>query len=76
MTTQTTMELLAEVGTWPAEDQQELADFARVIEARRTGAYRVSAAERAAILEGLEQADRGEFVPDAEIAALDKRRGA
>jgi predicted transcriptional regulator len=31
---------------------------------------------RAAILEGLEQARRGEFVPDAEIDALWKRHGA
>ena len=30
---------------------------------------------RAAILEGLEQARRGEFVPDAEIEALWKRHG-
>jgi predicted transcriptional regulator len=31
---------------------------------------------RAAILEGLEQARRGEFVPDEEIEALWKRYGA
>ena len=30
---------------------------------------------RAAILEGLEQARRGEFVPDAEIGTLWKRHG-
>jgi predicted transcriptional regulator len=30
---------------------------------------------RAAILEGLDQARRGEFVPDAEIEALWKRHG-
>lgn len=30
---------------------------------------------RVAILEGLEQARRGEFVPDAEIEALWKRHG-
>jgi predicted transcriptional regulator len=30
---------------------------------------------RSAIREGLEQARRGEFVPDAEIAALWKRHG-
>jgi len=32
-------------------------------------------AARAAIREGLEQARRGEFVPEAEIAALWKRFG-
>ena len=30
---------------------------------------------RAAVLEGLQQARRGEFVPDAEIEALWKRHG-
>jgi len=30
---------------------------------------------RAAIREGLEQADRGEFVPDDVVAAADKRHG-
>jgi len=30
---------------------------------------------RKAIREGMEQAERGEFVPDAEIAALWKRHG-
>ena len=67
---------LQRAGNWPAEDQRELADYARVIEARRSGLYRLSADERAAIREGLAQADRGEFVPDAEVADQDKRHGA
>ena len=36
---------------------------------------RIDAATRAAILEGLAQADRGEYVPDEVVAASDKRHG-
>ncbi len=60
---------------WPLEDQEELAEHAREIEARRTGVYVTSDAERAAIREGLAQADRGEFVPDEVVAEADKRHG-
>jgi len=45
---------------------QELADYARVI---------LTDAERAAVAEGIAQADRSEFVSDDQVAAVDKRRG-
>jgi len=60
---------------WPLEDQEELAEHAREIEARRTGVYLMSDAERAAVREGVAQADRGEFVPDEVVAEADKRHG-
>ena len=60
---------------WPVEDQEELAERAREIEARRTGVYLMSDAERAAVREGVAQADRGEFVPDEVVAEADKRHG-
>lgn len=59
--------------TWPEEDQQELAEYAREIEARRTGVYMMSDDERAAVRQGLAEADRGEFVPDDVVAEADKR---
>jgi hypothetical protein len=59
--------------TWPTEDQEELAEYAREIEARRTGVYMMSDGERAAVRRGLGEADRGEFVPDEVVAAADKR---
>jgi hypothetical protein len=59
--------------TWPQEDQEELAEYAREIEARRTGVYIMSDDERAAVRRGLAQADRGEFVPDELVAEADKR---
>jgi predicted transcriptional regulator len=59
--------------TWPEEDQEELAEYAREIVARRTGVYTMSDEERAAVHEGLAEADRDEFVPDEVVAAADKR---
>ncbi len=60
-------EILRQVESWPEEDQEELAQVARVIEARRTGIYRLSDEERAAVREGMAAARRGEFVPDDEM---------
>jgi hypothetical protein len=59
--------------TWSKEDQEELAEYAREIEARRTGVYMMSHEERTAVLQGLAEADRGEFVPDDVVAEADKR---
>ena len=60
-------ELLEGIETWPAEDQEELVEVARLIEARRTGVYRLSDEERAAVREGMRAARLGEFVPDDEM---------
>jgi predicted transcriptional regulator len=59
----------------PKQDQEELVEIAREIEARRTGVYVMSDEERAAVREGLDQARRGEFVPDDEMHAFWKRYG-
>jgi predicted transcriptional regulator len=66
-------EVMEHAETWPLEDQQELAEYAREIEARRTGIYTMSDDERAAVRQGLAEADRGEFVPDEVLAEADKR---
>ena len=68
-----TKRLLEQVESWSEEDQEELAEYAREIEARRTGVYRMSDEERAAMRRGLAEADRGEFVPDEVVAEADKR---
>jgi predicted transcriptional regulator len=70
-----TRSLLEQVASWPEEDQDELAEFAREIEARRTGVYQMSDEERLAVRRGLAEADRGEFVPDEVVAEADKRHG-
>ena len=67
--------VLEGVRSWPQEDQEELVELAREIEARRTGVYVMNDEERAAVRRGLEEAARGEFVPDDEMDAFWKRYG-
>lgn len=63
--------ILERVASWPAEDQQELSEVAREIEARRIGVYRLSDEERAAI----QAARDGPLASDDEVEAFWKRRG-
>jgi hypothetical protein len=63
--------ILERVASWPAEDQEELSELAREIEARRTGIYRLSEEERAAI----DASRRGKLASDDEVEAFWKRRG-
>jgi len=44
-----TKKLLERVASWPQEDQDELAEVAAEIEARRAGTYRLSDDEGAAV---------------------------
>jgi hypothetical protein len=67
--------LLPTIETWPDEDQEALVEAAREIAALRSGVYQLSPAEDAAVVEGLEQADRGGFADDARIQALWRRAG-
>ena len=71
MTAKELKEVLERVETWPQEDQQALAEYAREIEARRTGVYRLTDDERAAI----GKAQLSGFVPDEEMEAYWKRHG-
>ena len=66
-------DVIEQAESWPPQDQEELAEYAREIQARRTGVYVMSDEERAAVRRGLAQADRGEFVPDEVVAEADKR---
>jgi predicted transcriptional regulator len=66
-------EILQHVGSWPEEDQEELAEVARDIEARSTGVYRLSDEERQAIKEGLADARAGRFASDDAIDAIFKK---
>jgi hypothetical protein len=70
-------ELFERVEGWPPEDQDDLAEYAREIEARRTGIYEATPEELAAIDEALGQVARGELAGKDEIeAAFAKFRGA
>lgn len=64
-------DILQKAANWPEEDQEELAELAREIEARRTGVYALSDEERLAIAD----ARRGAFASDDEAAAFWKRHG-
>jgi hypothetical protein len=58
-------ELLQQVASWPEEDQEELAEVARDIEARRTGVYRATAEE----LKALDEADRSGIASEQDVEA-------
>lgn len=66
-------EVIEHAETWPQEDQEELAEYAREIEARRTGVYTMSDDERAAVRKGLAEADLGQFVSEELVSESDKR---
>ena len=68
-------DVIEQAEAWPQQDQEELAEYAREIQARRTGVYVMSDEERAAVRRGVAQADRGEFVSDEVVAEADKRHG-
>lgn len=69
MTAKALEEVLRRAERWPEEDQEALAEYARDIEARRTGVYHATPEELAAIDEGLAQAERGEFATPEEVEA-------
>jgi len=73
MITKVLKEVIEQAETWPEQDQEDLAEYAREIQARRTGVYIMSDDERAAVARGLAEADRGEFVSDEIVAEADKR---
>ena len=71
----TAKQLLERITSWPQEDQEELADLAREIEARRSGVYEPTPEEEAAISQGIAELDRGEWVSEEEMRTFWKRCG-
>jgi predicted transcriptional regulator len=67
--------LIERVASWPEEAQEEAVQSLLSIEARHLGTYHLSVEEKSAVLEGLAQADRGDFVSDEEMTAFFKRHG-
>ena len=72
----TLKKLLEAAEGWTSDEPAELAGYARMIEARRSGIYRLDADELAAIVQGLEQADQGVFAADEAVSELFRRFGA
>jgi hypothetical protein len=60
-----TKRLLEQVESWPQEDQEELAEYVREIEARRTGMYHATPEE----LRAIDEADGSGVASDAEVEA-------
>ena len=58
-------DILEHVASWPQEDQEELAEVAREIEARRTGVYKATADE----LRDLDAAERSGIASEDEVEA-------
>ena len=58
-------EILKQAETWPEEDQEELAQYAREIEARRTGIYRASREE----LQAIDEAEQSGVATEEEVEA-------
>jgi hypothetical protein len=68
-----TKKLLEEVASWPQEDQDELAEYARDIEARRTGMYHATPED----LQAIDEAEHSGLATDEEVqAAYRSFRGA
>ena len=61
---------LDRVANWPEEDQEELAQVALEIEARRHGVYHAPPQELVAIDEALAAIARGEIASDDEVEAV------
>ncbi len=65
--------ILDRIADWPKEAQEELVQAIVEIEAKHFGVYHLSDEERAAVREGLAQAERGEFASDEDVAAVFNR---
>jgi predicted transcriptional regulator len=66
---------IARVRELPEEEQDAIAVALFSMADADASSFPIDEEARAAILEGLAQAERGEFVPDEEIEALWKRHG-
>jgi hypothetical protein len=62
--------MLARAENWSEQDQEELAQVALEIEARRHGLYHASPEELRAIDEALAAVGRGEIASDEEVEAV------
>jgi hypothetical protein len=58
-------DILKQAESWPQEDQEELAQYARDIEARRTGICRATRKE----LQAIDEAEQSGVATDAEVEA-------
>jgi predicted transcriptional regulator len=69
-------DVLERVKSWPKQRQEDAARVLETMEQSGTGPYQLSNEERAAVEIGLDQAKRGEFLSDADMAAFWNRNRA
>ena len=62
--------VLSRVPRWPEEDQDELAQIALEIEARRHGVYHATPEELQAVDDALAAVGRGEIATEEEVEAV------
>jgi hypothetical protein len=62
--------MLSRVARWPEDDQDELAQIALEIEARRHGVYHATPEELQAIDEALASVARGDVATDDQVEAI------
>ncbi len=63
-------DILNRIPTWPEEDQEELAELANEIEARRSGVYRLSAEDREALKQSQADVDAARFASDERMQVI------
>jgi hypothetical protein len=67
---------IAKIRQMPESDQDLAADFLFALAEKQSDPEKLDPHTRAAILEGLAQAERREFVSDEEMAEFFRQRGA
>jgi predicted transcriptional regulator len=75
VTTKLLERAIEKVRELPARDQDAIANALLSITGEETAVVHLDDETRAAIEEGLAQAERGEFVPDEIVAEADRRHG-
>jgi predicted transcriptional regulator len=74
--TTTLDKVLERVKSWPEARQRDVVRVLEIMEQSGTETHALTDNERAAIQVGLDQANRGEFVSDAEMEAFWRRNRA
>ena len=64
---------IATIRRLPEEEQDLAAEMLLIVADRHKGPYQLDEDERNAVLQGLEESDRGEFVSKEQVEALLKR---
>ena len=74
--TSTLDKVLERLKDWPEARQKDVLRVLEIMEQSGTETYTLTDDERAAVQVGLDQANRGEFVSDAEMEAFWRRNRA